>query len=394
MKRPTPEDEAPAVADPTVPATTAFPPETPLRVYCLRCGKSYASNDGVRKHSKRYHPQWMAQMDARREPVSGPTPPLLSEEHLPPPSKRGRYPREGPGGARAALGEPAIAQGLIANAMDPTAGDRAANGGDRPAVPGMVDPTQTQGFWMRVLPPVKRGGQGGDLPTQAQAVAAAAAAASGMRFPGAPFAPMMPFPGMPPMPLMPGINYPGMGMRNPGGMVVGQQIAQGNRQNPNAAAAAAAAALASVSAAATSSPPMAGGQGPTGSCAGALMPPAAPGSSAPGTTTTTTTAPQLPSGGPVPEITATDSLVNALTLTPSEVNLFTSVLDGPEGSAGGGKAPPSLGLGHSITGGNAKPAPPGNASGLNDQIVDSFLELRPPKSKSRDLGGSESLAVA
>lgn len=45
------------------------------RVYCLQCGQSYVSNDGVRKHSKRYHPLWLASRDELRLPVSGPQPP-------------------------------------------------------------------------------------------------------------------------------------------------------------------------------------------------------------------------------------------------------------------------------------------------------------------------------
>lgn len=37
--------------------------------FCLRCGKAYASNDGVRKHAKRNHPNWIAEMDARNAHV-------------------------------------------------------------------------------------------------------------------------------------------------------------------------------------------------------------------------------------------------------------------------------------------------------------------------------------
>ncbi|KAG8468480.1 hypothetical protein KFE25_013563 [Diacronema lutheri] len=44
-------------------------------VYCLRCGKPYASNDGVRKHAKRSHPIWIAEMDARNEFVFSTNPP-------------------------------------------------------------------------------------------------------------------------------------------------------------------------------------------------------------------------------------------------------------------------------------------------------------------------------
>lgn len=46
------------------------------RVYCLRCGKAYASNDGVRKHAKRNHPNWIAEMDARGAYVFATSAPL------------------------------------------------------------------------------------------------------------------------------------------------------------------------------------------------------------------------------------------------------------------------------------------------------------------------------
>lgn len=69
----------------------AFPLEMPLRVYCSRCGKPYASNDGARKHCKRHHPQWLSEMDARREPVSQTTRPEKAEVPAPTKSKAAQH---------------------------------------------------------------------------------------------------------------------------------------------------------------------------------------------------------------------------------------------------------------------------------------------------------------
>lgn len=49
------------------------------RLHCQHpgCVNTYVSNDGVRKHCKRYHPQWLALRDELRLPVSGPKPVAL-----------------------------------------------------------------------------------------------------------------------------------------------------------------------------------------------------------------------------------------------------------------------------------------------------------------------------
>mmetsp|Transcript_41676 Transcript_41676/g.102832 ORF Transcript_41676/g.102832 Transcript_41676/m.102832 type:complete len:302 (+) Transcript_41676:179-1084(+) len=49
--------------------------ENTSQAYCLRCGKAYASNDGVRKHAKRDHPEWIVEMDLRGEYSFSQTPP-------------------------------------------------------------------------------------------------------------------------------------------------------------------------------------------------------------------------------------------------------------------------------------------------------------------------------
>mmetsp|Transcript_12224 Transcript_12224/g.41461 ORF Transcript_12224/g.41461 Transcript_12224/m.41461 type:complete len:453 (+) Transcript_12224:70-1428(+) len=85
---------APALsADPLAPDAAQVFDEAPTRVWCRfpGCGKSYASNDGVRKHAKRYHIQWLAAMDAKKEPVS--------DTVLPPgvdPELVASVPRDGP----------------------------------------------------------------------------------------------------------------------------------------------------------------------------------------------------------------------------------------------------------------------------------------------------------
>jgi len=47
------------------------------RVYCAfpGCPKHYASQDGVRKHAKRYHMAWLAQLDLEKKRCGTPTPP-------------------------------------------------------------------------------------------------------------------------------------------------------------------------------------------------------------------------------------------------------------------------------------------------------------------------------
>ncbi|KAJ1640930.1 hypothetical protein T492DRAFT_924585 [Pavlovales sp. CCMP2436] len=72
--------------------------EVPTRVWCRfpGCGKSYASNDGVRKHAKRYHVQWLLSMDANKLPVSDTNPPDganlddFDDTKPPPPRKRAK----------------------------------------------------------------------------------------------------------------------------------------------------------------------------------------------------------------------------------------------------------------------------------------------------------------
>lgn len=108
-----------------VPVQNVFE-EEPTRVFCKfpGCGKSYASNDGVRKHAKRYHVQWLMQMDAKKEPVSDTVPPegWVGDEGKPMPPKRARIDKPAGGGGTGGSTHPELPYGPAATLAGMAAG--------------------------------------------------------------------------------------------------------------------------------------------------------------------------------------------------------------------------------------------------------------------------------
>lgn len=63
-----------------------------IRIYCAHpsCAKHYASQDGVRKHAKRYHPDWLHALDQDKQRCGTPTPPEERADPLQPHGGAGR----------------------------------------------------------------------------------------------------------------------------------------------------------------------------------------------------------------------------------------------------------------------------------------------------------------
>jgi len=164
--------------------------EVPTRVWCKYpgCGKSYASNDGVRKHAKRYHPVWLSQMDTTKEPVSTAVPPEGWKEEDDPAPKRQRRtedaasaPHTEAGGAQAgsdgttaaallpshASRKPSVAEDpnprnprnpVVPVGLDLPV-DGAAGSALEAAAAGASEAADGAelGFWNHQMPPIKRG---------------------------------------------------------------------------------------------------------------------------------------------------------------------------------------------------------------------------------------------